>query len=96
MTNVTLNPAPGIILIEPLVQDKQKIIVSNSPKGRLLTGKILKVGSPHITDDGIEIEVPCKAGQIAWFLSYEGNYDVARIDNKDIYFVLFRDLRGYR
>lgn len=91
-----LKPAPGIILIEKEQTNDDTIVITNTPKGRLLSGKIIAIGDDHITENGTKISVPCKIGQTAWFLSYEGNYDVARVDNKDIYFVLFRDLRGYK
>lgn len=90
-----ITPAAGIVLIKKQQEDTTKIITSNGPKGRLLSGEIIAIGSPHITDSGEKITLECKVGQTAWFLSYEGNYDVAKIDNEDIYFVLFRDLRGY-
>lgn len=89
-----LKPAPGVILIEK--EEKElNVYIDNNPRGRLLSGKIIGIGSPHITDGGQEISVPCKVGQTAYFLSYEGNYDVAKVNGKETYFVLFRDLRGY-
>lgn len=92
---VKLTPASGIILVEMPKDDTSKIITSQTPKGRLLCGTVVGVGASHITDHGVEIKIPCKVGQTVWFLSYEGNYDVARVDDRDIYFVLVRDIRGY-
>lgn len=91
-------PSRGIILIqqEENTIDNEPIILSQEPKGRLLTGKIIAIGEPHITESGAELKLNCKIGQKAWFLSYEGNYDIARINGINYYFVLFRDLRGYK
>lgn len=84
-------PAPGTFIAEE-IKSSSAIFVGEK-KTRILKAKVIAVGPAEITDYGIVIEVPVKAGDIAHFLSYEGEYDLEKVKGKFYYTVLRKDLR---
>ncbi|MBU6501156.1 MAG: hypothetical protein KGJ89_05310 [Patescibacteria group bacterium] len=84
-------PAQGVYIAE-LLEDKEKIFV-DTRKTRLIKGKVVAINPVEVTDFGIEIKTPIRVGDVVYFLSYEGDYDNAKIDGKTYYAVLRKDHR---
>ena len=89
-------PAPGIYLVEPISDENTTIKLELKTKERVLKGKVLAVGRNQVTEGGALIETDwyAKAGDIVYYLSYEGDYDNAKIEGKTYYFVKYGDIRG--
>ena len=92
--------APGVLLIEPIkLNTSDKSLVwdtsnTQESRGMIVTGRVIAVGDPVITDFGAKIEPPCKVGDTVWYLEYSGGYDIAVIEGKKYAFSLFKDIRS--
>lgn len=95
----SLQAAPGVIIAKPLKEEKKQELVlttTENKESRVIEAIVIDVGLPMPTDFGKTITTPVLRGQTVYFLSYEGNYDNISIDNELYYFVLFKDVRGYK
>ena len=90
-----MTPVQGIVVIEPL-KENTNIITNSKSTTRILKGKVVSIGKPLITDFGTVIDPKdyCKAGDVVYFLSYEGSYDIYKETGKEIYLVKIQDLRA--
>lgn len=93
---MNIKPAPGVILIK---QDKETpvgIVTSQQSKTRILKGRVIALGPILITDQGAKInpEAYVDIGQVVWFLSYEGSYDVFDYESERYYCVKVQDIRA--
>lgn len=91
MTKLEFQPAPGTYIVEEIKDDTG--IILNSKGTRLLKGKVIAVGDLEHTDYGEFIAAPVQENDIAYFLSYEGDYDNVIIAGKKYYCVLRKDHR---
>ena len=89
-------PSPGIILIQPLEETSSKIIVQGKNNSRIQSGKVLAVGiePPNSDTSKVAINQYCEIHDIVYFLSYEGEYDSAKIEGQKYFLVKREDLRG--
>ena len=85
----------GTLLVEPNLDTTGFSIDSPQDGRKILSGKILDIGSPKKTEFGQEISCELHVGQTIYFLSYNDDYDNMEVDNKKQYFVLFADVRGF-
>ena len=92
-----LKAAPDTILVIPL-EEKSKINLGHTDKGKIRYGKIFDIGFSLPTPSGIYIDPPFKIGQEVWFLSYgdEDGYDLSVVDGEKVYMVQYKDVRAYR
>jgi co-chaperonin GroES (HSP10) len=89
-----LSAYPGVCIIETIQPEEKELTFSSESKGKIVRGKVVSVGAPVITDFGARIVCPCVEGNIVYFLKYEGDYDVAYINGRQLVFALFKDIRG--
>lgn len=90
-----LLPSPGIILLIPY-ESTNTLVLSQETKGRILKGKVVAIGPDLLTDFGTKLQRKdyAMAGDICYFLSYEGGYDVIKEGSDIYYLVKFQDIRG--
>jgi len=93
---ITFKPSPGIILVEEITDSGDSLQLQLKSKNRTVKGKVKAVGPDLVTDFGTTLKTSSYAaiGDVVYFLSYEGNYDIISIDNIDYYVVKIQDLRG--
>ena len=89
--SMKLIPGPGTYIAEEI--SETKYIITDKSNTRILKGKVIAVGPDDITEFGIKIPVPVKVGQIAHFISYDGDYDNIKKDGKRYYTILRKDHR---
>jgi chaperonin GroES len=74
MTNTTIHPVPGYLLIEPQKQEKTTasgIVLPDNHQDKPQQGKVLAVGA-SIFDDGHEIKSPCSVGDVVIYREWGG------------------------
>ena len=80
-------PAPGTYIAEEIKEKSALVITEHTTQ--IKKGRVVAVGEDDITEFGVKIPVPVKVGDIAHFLSYQGDYDQEKIDGK-LYFTILR------
>lgn len=93
MANFKLQPAPGVCIVEPISEETTSIVFNSQPKGKISRGKVLAVGPQGVDEVKYKVPVPCKAGDIIWFLKYENEWDDAFIDGVHYVMPAFKDIR---
>ena len=93
MAASTYKPLGDRVLIEPEAPEqttKSGIVIPDSAQEKSQTGKVLKVGSGRITDEGKTIPLTVKEGDIIIYSKYggtelkEGGSDLLIIKENDI------------
>jgi co-chaperonin GroES (HSP10) len=93
------NPRPGMVIIKPIKSNKpdySKINLGQNTSARIKKGTVVAVGKDGLTQIGaiLKAEDYAKVGDVMYFLSYDGNYDVGDVDGEEYHFTKFEDLRS--
>lgn len=93
-----IKASPGLALIEPIIEKSESgITITSKKEGRIIKGKIIKMGNDDLNNYGTKIEAKNygKEGDIIYFLSYyeEGGYDQVKIEGVNYYLVKWGDFR---
>lgn len=90
-------PSPGIILVEPIEKEETHVIIQGKINSRILKGEVIAIGENLQTNFGAELPAESYVsglGDFIYFLSYEGDYDLVKIEGKPYRLVKFEDCRG--
>lgn len=96
MKKIKLVPSPGILIAELISStETNSLILTSKSDSHLLKGKVIAIGDDLITDNNALLEKSKygHVGDVIYFLSYEGNYDNAIIDDDKYYMVKWQDIR---
>jgi len=97
MDKLTLIPAPGYILVEPLEVEKKTasgIVLPDSHEEKPLKGRVLAIGEAAVTDSGKKLEIwkKIKRGAVIVYKKWAGNEYRPKGMDKDLLFVKFEDI----
>lgn len=94
---MTYTPSPGIALVKPFEENKDKFKLTDKIEGRIYRGEIITMGADDKTGYGEPIvgSEYGKAGDVIWFMHYyqEGGVDMVYLDNVLFYVVKWQDFR---
>lgn len=92
-SKLSLKPAPGYIVIEPLEAEEKTssgIYLPDSVSEKPQQGKVLSVGKDEVTESGIKREAPVKAGDVVIYKKWGGNE--VKIKGTEYLFAKFDDI----
>ncbi len=94
---ISIIPAPGYILVEPLELEKKTlsgIVLPENIEEKPLKGKVIAVGEAAVSESGAKIELwkKVKKRVIIVYKKWAGNEYRPKGSEKDLLFVKFEDI----